>query len=353
VFTLSVCIAALVAGAPFLDDPAKGFALALADFWHANVETWTSISGTPMAGRLGIDAYFIRLAPSDVLSDPSALLRNLELRNSEPGRSVPADEEVSVDFLELVRLGLRRADDPMIRASLVVADSLLKEDTPNGPAWRRYTGDGYGEHDDGRPYDGTGTGRAWPLLTGERGHYEVAAGRDPMPYLKAMAAMTGPGGMMPEQVWDAEALPERWLFPGKPTGSAMPLAWTNAEFIKLMVSRHLGQPVDRPAAVWERYGGRRPDPKRVIWCLHARIGLMARGAALVLALPRAVVARWGTDGWQNVTDIESEDSGLGLHTVTLDAAAYGKAQRIDFTFQDIETRAWVGSDFQIAVANLD
>ena len=105
------------------------------------------------------------------------------------------------------------------------------------------------------PYDGSGRGRGWPLLTGERGHYELAAGRDPLPYLEAMTAMASPGGMLPEQVWDADPIPSRRLEPGRPTGSAMPLVWAHAEFIKLMVSRHLGHPVDRPRAVWRRYQG--------------------------------------------------------------------------------------------------
>ena len=80
-----------------------------------------------------------------------------------------------------------------IRDSIAVVDALLKADTPNGPVWHRYNGDGYGEHDDGVAFDGSGRGRAWPLLTGERGHYELVAGRDPRLYLKTMAAMTGPG----------------------------------------------------------------------------------------------------------------------------------------------------------------
>src|SRR6185503_4427678 len=113
---------------------------------------------------------------------------------------------VSIDFLQLVRFGLRGADDPAIRDSITVIDALLKVDTPLGPAWHRYNGDGYGEHDDGSPFNGSGRGRGWPLLTGERGHYELMAGNDPMPYLRAMAAMTGPYGMMPEQVWDAAPL---------------------------------------------------------------------------------------------------------------------------------------------------
>jgi glucoamylase len=84
---------------------------------------------------------------------------------------------VSLDALAFVRFGLRAADDPRILSTVKVIDATLKVETPRGPAWHRYQGDGYGEHTDGRPYDGTGVGRAWPLLTGERAHYELAAGR--------------------------------------------------------------------------------------------------------------------------------------------------------------------------------
>jgi glucoamylase len=73
----------------------------------------------------------------------------------------------------------------------------------------RYNGDGYGEYDDGSAYDGAGRGRGWMALTGERGHYELAAGRDPLPYLEAMTAMASPGGMLPEKVWDADPVPSR------------------------------------------------------------------------------------------------------------------------------------------------
>src|SRR5204863_296494 len=152
------------------------------------------------------------------LPESAVPVRNL---SSDPGRTVSA--QVSVDFLQLVRFGLRRADDPLILASVKVADALLKLDTPAGPCWHRYNEDGYGEHDDGSAYDGSGRGRAWPLLTGERGHYELCCGRDVLPYLLAMTRMTSPGGMLPEQVWDAAPIPARGLLPGRPTGSAMPL----------------------------------------------------------------------------------------------------------------------------------
>ncbi len=349
-FTLAVCIAALVAGAAFLTPPARDFALALADFWNFSLESWTAVRGTELARRLGVESYYIRVAPIDVLRDPDSLHSMLEIRNRKRDATVPADEEIGIDFLHLVRFGMRAADDPTVRGSITAADALLKTDTPNGPSWHRYLGDGYGEHSDGRPFDGTGRGRAWPLLTGERGHYELVAGNDPRPYLQAMAAMAGPGGMMPEQVWDSAPLPDRRLFPGQPTGSAMPLAWTHAEFIKLMISRHLGHPCDRPAAVWRRYGGRRPNARRAVWCLHAPIGGIARGMTLIVALPRAARIHWGVDGWQSIADGETADTGLGLHALELDAAALADAHSVDFTFQWRGTGEWAGNDFHVAVA---
>jgi glucoamylase len=349
-FTLAVCISALVAGAPYLPQPAQDFALALADFWNANLENWLTVEDTPLARRLEVERYYIRVAPAGVLSDLALLRGTVEIKNRDGNARVATDEEVGIDFLQLVRFGLRSADDPIIRNSVKLVDALLKADTPNGPVWHRYYGDGYGEHEDGRPFDGWGRGRAWPLLTGERGHFELVAGNDPSPYLRAMAAMTGPGGMMPEQVWDAAPLPERRLFLGKPTGSAMPLAWAHAEFIKLMASRDLGHPFDRPAAVWQRYGARRPEAKHAIWCLHAPIVSIRYGVALIIALPRPARIHWGFNGWQQVADGDTKDTGLGLHCLELDAVSLSQAQEIDFTFQWQDAQLWIGKDFRVVVA---
>jgi glucoamylase len=348
-FTLSISIAALVTGARFLPSPAKEFALKVADFWNSQVESWTAIGGTPLAQRLGVESYYIRVAPIEVLQDPASLHSAVQIRNRRRNAVVPADEEVGIDFLQLVRFGLRDPNDPTIRGSIVAADALLKADTPNGPSWYRYRGDGYGEHHDGRPFDGTGHGRPWPLLTGERGHYELVAGNDPLPYLKAMAAMTGPGGMIPEQIWDSDPIPERGLFPGKPTGSAMPLAWAHAELIKLMISRHVGRPIDRPTSVWQRYGGQRPTIKHAVWSLHAPIGKIAPETALIIALPEKALIHWGVNGWQHIVDSETQDTGLGLHAFELSADMLVKARSIDFTFQSRKTGDWAGSDFHVSV----
>src|SRR3974390_745688 len=95
-------------------------------------------------------------------------------------------------------------------------------------------------------------GRAWPLLTGERGHFALQAGEDPLPYLEMMTRMTGPTGLIPEQIWDAPAVPKRLLEPGKPTGSAMPLVWAHAEFLKLLCAREQKRPLELLKSVEKR-----------------------------------------------------------------------------------------------------
>src|SRR5262249_51150124 len=112
-----------------------------------------------------------------------------------------------------------------------------------------------GQHEAGGPLGGWGTGRAWPLLTGERGHYELAAGRDVVPFLKAMERFATVAGLLPEQVWDRPDLPGARMYLGRPTGSPMPLMWAPAEDIKLLRSRRDGQIFDRIPAVRGRGPG--------------------------------------------------------------------------------------------------
>ena len=119
----------------------------------------------------------------------------------------PARNIVGGDFLHLVRYGIRHPNDPLVCDSIKVIDRVLKHDLPQGPGWRRYNHDGYGQKDDGSAYDGTGVGRCWPILTGERGHYELAAGRDPKPLITTIEDFSNQGGMLTEQVWDGPDLP--------------------------------------------------------------------------------------------------------------------------------------------------
>jgi glucoamylase len=349
-FTLAVSIAALVAGAEFLGSPARDWALALADYWNAQIEAWSTVRGGPLAKRFEVPGYYLRVAPRRILTDPHASHEPIPIRNRGDLSEIPAEEQVGTEFLQLVRFGLRRADDPLIRASVKVADALLKTDTPHGPVWHRYIGDGYGEHEDGRAFDGTGIGRGWPLLTGERGHYELCAGNDPLPYLEAMAAMASSGGMIPEQIWDSAPIPRRWLYPGSPTGSAMPLAWAHAEFIKLLESRARGRPFDRPFAVWRRYDGRKLPAQHAFWWSHAPIATMAAGARLAVALTEPAIVHWGHNGWGDVQDVPTRDTGLGFHVAELDTAGFPSATQIDFTWRGADPDGWCGSDYAVVVS---
>ena len=346
-FTLAIAIAALVEGSQFLEGEARDFALRLADCWNARLEDWAYVRGTALAGRLDIDGYYIRTAPVDILVHEGVFSEHVLIKNRAQDPDLPADEQIATDFLQLVRFGLRRADDPHVINTLRAVDAMLKTDTPSGSVWHRYNGDGYGEKADGSPFDGTGIGRGWPLLTGERGHYALVAGEDVIPYLEAMMAMTGPGGLLPEQVWDKAPVPEQHLQPGRPSGSAMPLVWAHSEFIKLCYSRSLGYPVDRPAATWKRYGGRRPAIDYDIWGPRYRPRHVTAGNGLTIAVHAPATVHWGVNGWQNVTDIDTRDTGLGVHVAELPITDMAAGTRIQFTFFWRGPQAWDKEGFEV------
>jgi glucoamylase len=348
-FTVATCIAALVCGAPWLDEPARGWALRIADDWNSRIEEWTSVQGTALARAHGVGGYYVRIAPPLDTDGVRHLERVLAIKNQIRDPGLPAQDQVATDFLHLVRVGLRDPGDPLVLDTLKVADALLRVETPAGPAWHRYVGDGYGEHDDGSPFDGAGRGRAWPLLGGERGHYELAAGRDPLPFLHSMAAMVGRCGLIPEQIWDDASSPRPPLTLGKPTGSAMPLVWAHAEFVKLAASRTLGRPFDRPEAVWQRYGGKRPAPTDALWSPHAPRAQMRTGQTLWLCLPRPARVHHGIDGWQLRADSDPVENGLGQHVVRLPTSSLPAGTLIDFTCFWLDTRSWEGQDHRIEI----
>lgn len=351
-FTLAVCVAALVGAAPFLPPQARAYALELADVWNCQIEPWTYVSGTELARTLNVEGYYVRTAPPEALSSPLAMRGDVQIKNRpvEQGTAL-VTHVVGLEFLQLVRMGLRTADDRRVRDSVRVADALLKVETPNGPAWHRYPLDGYGEHADGRPFDGTGIGRAWPLLTGERGHYACAAGEDPIPYLHAMARMTSRCGMIPEQVWDAAPIPEHMLYPGRPTGSANPLVWAHAEFIKLCTSAWMNRPVDRLEVVWNRYEGAVPDPAWLNWRFNHKRTTLAPGKVLRIEVLEPARVHFSSDGWHSVADLDTRDTGLGVYVADLPTAALSPGSYVSFTFYWPLDSRWEGVDFDVLICS--
>lgn len=221
-------------------------------------------------GSLGDGKYFVRITRNDNPNDRAPIGE----ANAQQG--LPEDQIVDGGFLELVRYGVRPADAPSIVATLPEYDDQTREDRLrvrydlNGvPAWRRYGNDGYGENvETGNGYGVGGMtpgqrGRVWPFFTGERGHYDLAAiladtsGNEGwresslngirLLYVRGMESFANGGLLLPEQVWDGVGNPTAYDYqPGQGTNSATPLAWTHAEYIKLLRSL-----ADRK--VWDRY----------------------------------------------------------------------------------------------------
>ncbi|MGH6737039.1 MAG: glycoside hydrolase family 15 protein [Methyloceanibacter sp.] len=349
-FTLAVAIASLVEGSVFLDGAAKEHALRVADYWNAQIEAWSFVRGTSLAGQAGVNGYFVRTVPPDFLTGTRDLNEIVPIKNLPYDPRLPASDQVSTDCLQLVRYGLRAANDPSIAETVKVIDHLLETDTPSGPVWHRYNHDGYGEHDDGTGFNGTGRGRGWPLLTGERGHYALSAGEDITPYLEAMMAMSSPLGLIPEQIWDSSPIPACGLVPGKPSGSAMPLVWAHAEFCKLCHSLAQGRPVDRPAATWARYRGVRPMLDYDIWGPTYQPRNVAAGHTLYVALTAPATIHFGTNGWKDIQDIDTADTGLGVHVAKLPTEALKAGDSIQFTFLWRDAGAWEGQNYEVVIA---
>jgi glucoamylase len=249
-----VCLADLLARAG--DSAGAERYLAIADHWQSSIAQWTVTNTGPLSDR----PYYLRVT-KDGQPDRAT---TYDLGDNNPG---PIDQRAVVDpsFLELVRLGVKPATDPVIRDTLAVIDKQLATTTAAGQFWHRFSSDGYGERADGglwdinQPTPDRTYGRLWPLLTGERGEYDLLAG-DPQSAtqaLTAIAATAGSAGLLAEQVWDDRPPAPDPARPGTATTSATPLAWTHAQYIRLAWSIDAGRPVEQPAAVVCRYSSPR------------------------------------------------------------------------------------------------
>lgn len=354
-FTLAVEIAALLAAADAMevagDSSAAHYLREVADGWNERVDEWTYASDTELSRKLGIDGYYMRIGFSG--QDGT-----LEARGLIPVRNRPDGDEmleagllVSPDALAYVRFGLRAADDPRILNTVAAIDALLKRDLPAGPYWYRYNDDGYGEQANGAPFIGAGVGRLWPLLTGERAHYELAAGRpeEAKRLLATFEAAASPGGLLPEQIWDSEDIPERELFLGRPSGSAMPLVWAHAEHIKLLRSLRDGAVFDMPPQTHARYVKTKPKPAPVVWRTTSRVGRIAMGQTLRFEALEPASVRWSSDNWSTIADSVCSATGLGTFICDLPTQLLVAGDVVRFTVRWTGQDRWEGTDFSVVI----
>lgn len=342
-FTLAVAICALVAAAPWLAPDERDYALSLADDWNDRCESWCYVCDTALSRQVGVAGYYVRIATpaADGGIDDQVQLCN------RAGESIAARALVSLDFSYLVRLGLRSAHDPRVQDTIKVVDRILRVDTPSGALYHRYNDDGYGEYPDGRPFDGNGVGRAWPLLVGERGHLALQAGEDPIEYLQTMRNCTSAGGLLPEQVWDSAPIAALELSPGRPSGSAMPLLWAHAEFLKLLVAREQGRPIELLQVVEQRYGGGGGAPVTSHWRIEVPVISLPRGRDLLIEDRQPFSLHLGFDGWQRIEDRAARPQPFGLWAVRLTAQELALDGELNFT--RCYPHGWENVDHRVAL----
>jgi len=361
--TMATEIAGLICAAQFArirghEDSAK-YLEEYADYLESHIEKWTC---TTMGSLVpGITKHYIRINSVDINNptqndDPNEAI--IAIANQPPGGKYeyPARDIVDAGFLELVRYGIRSPSDPMIVDSLKVVDAVLKTETPFGPCWHRYNYDGYGQRDDGGPFDGWGRGRLWPLLTAERGHYELAAGNDVRLFLSTMEKFASATAQLPEQVWDTADIPSAHMRFGRSTGAVKPLVWAHSEYIKLLRSVSDGRVYEYLPEVADRYVNRaspRVHSKPMEMWMHRRQpSTVAAGSILRIQAPEAFRLHWSDDDWKTVMDTDSTPTRLGVEYVDL-PVPNDDSFPIKFTFFLKMEASWEGKDYQVKIVPPD
>ena len=353
--TLAANIAALICAAELARDRGESssarYLEEYADFLECHLEEWTVTNqGTIVPG---IKRHYVRINPVDPGDpqpdeDPDDGI--VMVKNRPPGTQseFPAAQVVDGGFLELVRYGIRKAGDPLIEASVRVIDAALRHDFSQGPCFRRYSHDGYGQQDDGGAFTTYGRGRPWPLLAGERGHYELAAGHDAQVYIRAMEGFANKTRLLPEQIWDQADIPSELLFHGRQTGSATPLMWAHAEYIKLLRSVGDGKVFDFIPEVAARYISGAPRKRIELWKPNRQPKSVRAGSLLRIQSKEPFILHWTRDEWSTVIETASTMTPLGLTHVDIEVAADETAP-IRFTFHWRHPDRWEGRDYLIEI----
>ncbi len=261
--TIAAEVAGLIAAARIADlngdDASARVYRGVADDFQRSVKGWTVTTNGPKSSQ----PYFIRLSKT---GDPNAAI-TYNVGNGGP--TLDQREVIDAGFLELTRLGLFRADDPDVARSLPIVDATIRSQTASGPGWHRYNGDGYGDGNaDGHPWAPTdqGNGHLWPVLDGERAEHHIAVGDQStaVGLADAMSRFAGGVGLIPEQDWEnpdlapsafgtAPEVASIGFVNGQPAGSAAPLTWSAAQFVRLVRDLDTRRLLEQPADTVARY----------------------------------------------------------------------------------------------------
>ena len=171
------------------------------------------------------------------------------------------------------------------------------------------------------------------------------------------------GGLLPEQVWDAAPIPELELAPGRPSGAAMPLLWAHAEFLKLLVARERGRPVEWLDRLERHFGhralgraGERVENEAIgaggdaclwHWRNEVPVAQLPRGRSLAIEDRVPFTLHLGFDGWQRIEDRHAEQMPFGLWSVVLTHQELAQAQELNFTRRYVS--GWESVDHRVGL----
>lgn len=190
-----------------------------------NIDTWTFTTN----GTYGDGHYYLRIAGGSAYDANWNPNDNSSIHIANSSQRIAQDKVVDQGFLQLVLLGLKPGSSPEVKASKNILDKQISYMTPKGRGWYRYSFDAYGEE---------GKGRLWPLLSGEHARYAIERFtandltwpevlKETRTFIDSFLGFANNGLMIPEQVFENN---------GEGTGSATPLAWAHAEYVKLLWS---------------------------------------------------------------------------------------------------------------------
>jgi glucoamylase len=354
--TIAAEIAALVCAAEWaqLEGDAEDalYMLSTADYWNTRVEEWT-YSSCDCVGE-DIPGHYLRIVQEapEKISPSEQLCHMLVFTKNIPASGPQAHHQgelVDAGFLDLVRYGVRGPKAPSVLSSLIVVDRMIRFEHKGLVSFYRYNWDGYGEKEDGSPFDGSGVGRPWPLITGERAMYEAQSGGDAAPYLKSLEGFANDGLLFPEQVWDRPDIAGKLLFTGKGTGAATPLMWAHSEYIKILRTLKDGKGCDLIEEVARRYADGGTAIQMSAWKKKTPIHFASFTETIrIISLEKASL-RWTPDEWRTVNEDRMTETGLGLYYRDFAPGSLTPDSVLTFTFRYTDRGEWEGKDFKIRV----
>lgn len=325
------------------------YLFSVADYWQTRLEEWTFRECDCLEGISGHYMQIVSAMPETLKPEDQVCHAVVFNRNRPTDRPHHQGAIVDAGFLDLVRYGVRGPRDPRILDSLKSVDNLLRFEHDGRVAFYRYNFDGYGEKEDGSAFDGSGVGRPWPLLAGERAYYEAMAEVTPEEYLDSLEAFANEGFLFPEQIWDSESIPSKGLYKGRGTGSATPLVWAHAEYIKVMRTIKDAWGCDLVDEVKARYVDRSTKLSLTAWKKNKPITSANSDETVRVICFEPASLLWTSDNWATQKEEPMQETGLGIWHLDFAPGTFKQGSHLTFTFHYPEKGSWEGENYDIAV----